>query len=556
MQQPPSTQVSRIEWRWVIIFGGLLVAITLLPYAWAFSAVGGGYTFTGILYNPLDSGTYLSKIQQGMDGNWLYTFTHTSEQHVGALVHFFYLLLGQIARILGFSPLVIFHLARLAFSFMMYIAIYHLGSTIWTRIRPRRLFFGILAVGSGLGWFSLIMSAGKNFPADLNVPESIPFHATLMNPHFPFSIALIALLASIYIRVFRPGFEEDPNLTNGGGGVILSVIILCLMQPQAWLPFAAGLGGYLVVTTIRSRSISRRDLSWALMAVLPALPILIYYAATITTNEPFRIWNQQNQTPSPSLDGYILGFGLPLLVAVPSIWRAFRRFERDGDRLMLIWLGVNAILLYAPFNLQRRLAIGMIIPIAYFAVRALEDFWFHVIAVKWRGPSLIALFVFMIPSNVMVFGLPLVGIVDTKAGVETGLVLQPGYADSIRWIEAQPSRGVVVLAPPLVSLWIPAFSHQKVVYGHPFETLYAEQKEASVKAWYKGARCDQDGQNCAPISESECHNLIDAYQVSYILLKAPEDNDPEPGDAAFCAGVLNLTTPIQTFGKVSIYKIE
>jgi hypothetical protein len=543
MHQIATTNVSRAEWRWVIIFGGLLVSMTLLPYAWAFTSSAGdtGAQFMGILYNPQDGATYLSKIRQGEQGASQWHLAHTPEPHDGAFLQVFYLLLGHLARLLGLSPLLMFHVARLVTSFMMYIAIYHLGSTIWQRMRPRRLFFGMLAIGSGLGWLALVVTRNaSDLAVDLTIPEAIPLYATFVNPHFPLTIGLIALLASMFVVVFRPGFDAEPTATNGGGSVALISLALSLIQPQGWLPIAASLCAYLVVLAARARRIPRLELNWVLLVILPALPVLIYYLATVNINTAMRIWNEQNQTPSPAPLLYAIGFGLLLVVALPGVWRALRRFERDGDRFMLVWLAVNAALLYAPFNLQRRLAIGLIIPIVYFGVRALEDYWFQVISPRWRDAVLLTFFVFIVPSNVIAFGLPLVGIADQEAGIDRTLLLPDGYADAIRWLARNAPPGAVVLAPSGPSLWIPAYTNLRVVYGHPFETLNAADKQAAVAAWYRG-----DG----------CRELVDRYAVQYVLARAVSPDDPGPGWPQACLNALALDHPIQTFGDVQLYQL-
>lgn len=231
IQQPALTRVSRKEWRWVIIFSGLLVTLSLLPYVYAFSdSAPSGTQFMGILYNPLDGATYLAKMRQGEVGSWLFTLAYTPEVHEGAFINVFYLALGHLARLLEIPSLMLYHVARVVTGFMMFISIYHLGSTIWTRIRPRRLFFGMLAVGSGLGWLLLITTRDFiGMATDLSVPESIPLFSAFVNPHFPLSIALIALLAATFIGVFRPGFQAFPSLTNGGLAVIVISFALALI---------------------------------------------------------------------------------------------------------------------------------------------------------------------------------------------------------------------------------------------------------------------------------------------------------------------------------------
>ncbi len=157
---------------------------------------------------------------------------------------------------------------------------------------------------------------------------------------------------------------------------------------------------------------------------------------------------------------------------------------------MLLWFAANAAGLYAPFNLQRRLAIGLIIPLVYFAVRALEDYWFYKVPRPWRAPALIALIVFMVPSNVLNLGIPLFGVVaEPDEGVEHGLFLKADYWNALQWLDAQDTAGAVVLASPTVSLWIPAYTGGRVVYGHEFETVPNDERLTQVEDWYAGADC-------------------------------------------------------------------
>ncbi len=539
--------ISQAEWRWVIVFSAILVTITLLPYAWAFASdsPADSWQFMGMLPNPQDNATYLAKIGEGARGDWLFTLVHTPEPNTGAAINEFYLLLGHIARLLGLSSLLIYHVSRLVTGFMMYISIYTLGAVIWPRLRPRRLFFALVGVGSGLGWLVLIFASRYTapldpltLPTDFSVPESIPFFATYVNPHFPLAIALIALLASIFVMVFRPGFDAEPTVSNGGLTTVLLSIALVVVQPQGWVPIATALCVYLVVLTWRSRTIPRLELNWVLLVILPAIPFFIYYLAVIRDNPAMQVWNSQNATPSPPVFSYLMGFGLLLLVALPGIWRGIRRFERDGDRFMLIWLVVNALALYAPLSVQRRLSIGLIIPIGYFAVRALEDYWFDRISTRWRDAALVALIVFMLPSNILSLILPLFGVVNPNAGIQNWQLLPANEAQAIRWLHDQAVPGQVVLAPPRDSLWIPAYSNERVVYGHPFETLYAQQKQAEVQAWYQG-------QNCA--------ELIQKYQVRYIFTGIADNSAAQtPSDS--CITKLNLSSPVATFSGVSIYE--
>jgi hypothetical protein len=559
MRRVTAPGISSAEWRWVILFSGLFVAVTLLPYAWALAMDGpdNNWQFMGMLPNPQDGATYLAKIAQGARGSWLFTLPYTPERHMGAAINEFYLLLGHVSRFLGLSSLVMYHISRLVTGFIMYLCIYYLASVIWPRVRPRRMFFAMVGVGSGLGWLALVLLSRQSgpldpltLPTDFSIPESIPFYATFVNPHFPLAIGLIALLASVFIVVFRPGFEAEPSLSNGGAMVALLTIALCIVQPQGWIPIAGGLCLYIVVLTWRTRKIPKLELSWISLVILPAIPFFIYYYAVATANPEMATWSEQNVTPSPSPIYYVLGFGLPLLIAIPGMWRAVRHFERDGDRFMLLWFIFNALVLYAPLGLQRRLAIGMIIPIVYFAVRSLEDFWLPRIRKPLRQPAILLLFVFILPSNILTLTLPLFGILNPAAGIQGWQNLPAGYGKAIRWLQDEAVHGEVVLAPPKPSLWIPAYSYQRVVYGHPFETLNAREKLAEVEAWYRGENCVE---------------LVRKYSVRYILSDYQLPKSGANGQAGTsdsdatndkCLKELGLDTAIRTFDGVAVYEIK
>lgn len=492
MQTLRAIDVSKAEWRWVIILSGLLVALTLLPYAWALASNESDqdWQFMGMLSNPKDGATYLSKIEQGRRGAWLFELRHTPEAHDGAGFHTFYLFLGHLARFTGLPSLVVFHLARVATSFFMFTALYQLGATIWVRLRPRRLFFTLISVGSGLGWLLIIFDPNA-ISVDLNIPEAFPLYAAYSNPHFPLSIACLALIASTYMIVFRRGFKAEPSVDNGGLAIMLLSMVLALIQPTALVPIGGALVLYVAIRYRITRDMPVHELRWSAMLWLPAIPFAIYDIAVFHFNDVMGAFNEQNQTPSPAVYLYLFGYGLLLLVAIPGLWRAVRHFERDGDQFMLLWFVVNVIGLYAPFNLQRRLNMGLIIPLVYFGVRALEDFWFYKVPENWRAPSMIALIVFILPTNLFVLGLPLFGAVaDPDSGLEAGLLIETDYWHAFEWLEDHARADEVVLAAPNVSLWVPAYTDEVVVYGHEYETVPNDERRDQMEAFYRGQDCD------------------------------------------------------------------
>ncbi|NJL93795.1 MAG: hypothetical protein HC915_08690 [Anaerolineae bacterium] len=390
---------------------------------------------------------------------------------------------------LGLSNVVIFHLARVATSFFMFSAIYQLGAAVWTRLRPRRLFFSLTAVGSGLGWFVLVLDNDAIAP-DLFVPEAFPLLAAYSNPHFPLAIGILAVMAAQFITVFRPGYKEAPTADNGGLLILLLTVILTLVSPPGVLAMGGMLTVYTVVRAYRTRKLPWHEARWGAMVILPAAPFALYYLAVFAFNDVLSGFNDQNITQSPNPILFIFGYGLLLLIAVPGLVRAVRRFEPDGDQMMLCWVVAGVISIYLPFALQRRMFIGLIFPVVYFGVRALEDYWVNQVPKRWQAPLLLLLFVFILPTHAFTFGAPLaLTVVNPEFGADNFLNLNSDYIRAFDWLNANAEPGEVALAARSPALWLPARTSLRVVYGHPFESVPAEERLNQMRAFYRGEDC-------------------------------------------------------------------
>jgi hypothetical protein len=334
---------------------------------------------------------------------------------------------------------------------------------------------------------------------DFVIPEMYPFYSSLVNVHFPLTLACLALITSVMIVTFRPGSIEDPSMNNGG--LLLGIVsfALSLLYPQALIPFGLAAIGLVTLRALRQRHINIRDGRWLLVLILPSLPLAAYYFALVNYNFAAAEWNRQNITASPSPIIMAIGLGIPLLMALPGIWRSIRRFEPDGDQFMLVWLVAMLIAMYLPTNTQRRFGVAMMIPIAYFATRALEGYWFEFVNRRWRYRLLVV----VVPAITMTYVLVLMG----NLTVNSGPFLQRDYVAAFQWLKEQGHVDEVILAAPDVSAWIPGWTGERVVYGHPYETLDAKTKEKQVQNWYSGVDCGQ---------------MIEQYDVRYVLMGPQE----------------------------------
>jgi hypothetical protein len=87
----------------------------------------------------------------------------------------------------------------------------------------------------------------------------------------------------------------------------------------------------------------------------------------------------------------------------------------------------------------------------------------------------------LLASNALVYAATLGAI----ASRDPAVFLTRGQAQGLAWLAAHGGRALVA-APPEWGLWVPARSDARVLYGHPFETVDAAQREAEVTAFYAG----------------------------------------------------------------------
>jgi len=521
----------------------MLIMLAFAPFLWIVLAAidNTPWRFMGALHDYQNSAVYLSEIFQGADGHWLTHFLQTPEPHGATLFNAIYAFLGQLSRLTGLPPVIMFHIGRAAASLFMYMAIYQMAAVIWVRLRTRRIFFLFAAVGSGFGWVLGVLMGNVTY-LDLTSPEAFPFYSTLVNIHFPLAIACLCLFASVVVTAFKPGMSETPGAQNGGGIIFLLSISLVFVYPLALISAALAFLVYLLIYSYQQRRFGEREWRWLLWFSVPALPVLAYYLAVLIYNPVISgIYHQENAIPPAAPWIFVLSFGLPLLIALPGLWRGVRKFEAYGDQFMLVWLLVMVALVYLPTGVQQRFVVGIMIPIAYFATRAIEDFWFQRINRRWRYRILVGLIPLLAGSHFFVLFLPTRPIVSAELRSKSGLVLERDYVGAFEWLKDRLLPGDVVLASPNTSLWLPSRTGGRIVYGHPNMTLEGGGKRRAVLDWYGSETMD----NCLPLLNGDI-SAEGNYTVRYVIV-GPQENQIGKSPC------IELLEEVQQFGSVTLY---
>jgi len=487
--------IMRPEWRWLVLISIILVIIAFTPFiVLGIWNIEQDQQFMGAIHYHQNASASISRMAQGQDGQWLVHLQHTPDTHLSALIEPIYPLLGQISRYTSSNNITVFHIARLLAAFVMYLTLYQLAASIWFRVRTRRIFFILVSVTSGFGWIFLFQGQ-PNYP-DLTTPQAFPFLSSLANVHYPIAIACTAILTGIIVSTLRPGMAENPSINNDGVLALLMSITLAFIYPDALITIGFALALSIVIHWWNQRTITTREVYWALWILVPALPIAMYYILTWQNNPIIPIWVGQHIIDPPNILNLLISLGLPLLIGIPGIFRAIRRFEADGDRYMLLWLFVMLIGAYVPIPFGQTLYVGLMIPIAYFATRSLEDFWFQYLTRRLRRRLYIIIIPLMVISNLVSLIFPLYPLM--RGHIPESFMMSRAYSSALDWLQDHTRPHDIILASPISSTWIPYWTGGRSVYGHPRETIYPDERLQIVNSWYRAT----------DVTQVECDALI------------------------------------------------
>jgi hypothetical protein len=495
MADQRGTHIGRTERRraaWAIL---ALVVLASLPTLVAWAIAPGGTQFTGLLFNPQDTSSYLAKMRQGLAGSWRFRLPYTPEPHEGAPVYLFYLLLGHAARWTGLPLIVLYQAARLLGGGVMLVALYRLAARTSRDVSERWTAFLLAATGAGLGW--LVVWAGVQ-TADLWVPEAFPVYALLANAHFPLSIGLMALVADCGLRVS----ERREHTWAPGACLMAAAVALGVIQPFGLVAAFGGLGVTLLAQAVRERALPWRAAEWLVAACAVALPYPLASLRAIEADPVLAAWNAQNVTPSLPLWDWALSYGLVLALAVAGGAQALRR-RSGSDWLLLGWVAITLAGMYVPLPLQRRLSLGLGVPIGLLAGMG----WSRLVRPRTRARrrgltrALVVTFCTLTPLLLI-----LMALLATQAGHP---LLAPSEGDwaAFTWLRENADTSRVVLCAPDTGNLVPAWAGQRVVYGHPFETVDADRRKVQVEAYSAGE-----------MGEAERETFLAENRVSLILV--------------------------------------
>ncbi|MEY4744386.1 MAG: hypothetical protein RL272_331 [Candidatus Parcubacteria bacterium] len=489
--------ITRREWAWAAGAALLAAIVTSVPpIAGALIARSRGLEWNGRQFlSPGDFGVYLSYIAQAKSGRVLFENLNTSER-LTPVLNVLWLSVGLMARLFSLTPLVAYHVARVALIFP-FAATAYASIAYFFRDKSHRLgAFFLFLFGSGLGLYAApflpaAVPAGGAYewPIDFWVSEANAFLTMMYSPHFVASFGLILASLTLLLMAYDAGrirygawagavalvlFEfhpfHVPTLYAIGGAALAARTLAGGYRPRQW-------GAYLAFLAVSSPSVAYQ-----------------YWLTHWSPDAAFMLDN--NITITPSLPHLILGFGAVSLLSFAG-WRASaagRSLSPEHRRFLAAWAVVQLVLVYLPFSFRRRLLEGMEFPLVLLSIPALVALHRSLLRRPGLGRSVIATYgvllsvAVFLPSSVSA----VVRGIDSYASDRPPIFFfSPDQSAALAWLRDNAPQDAVILSEAGEGNVISGWAARTVYAGHWANTIALERKQGEIARFFGGWSSDE-----------------------------------------------------------------
>ncbi len=337
---------------------GFLMALTSVPYLILYfsTPLAPHSVYDWILPPyPEDGLAYLAWVKQAASGAILFKVQYSAIAQPALIFQPFFLVAGWLSALTHLSAGVILFWMRLA-GILLFV---HLLVRFLRDLElPPHLVWGacaLVCLTTGMGGFF----ASPDFnPADLWVVDLNPLWSLTWNPLFPVALSLqlgIAILARRAVREADRNRRRNQLLLCGGltGLLVLIhpydvVIVLVILVSFAWTHL--------------------KDIRLADVATLAALSVpAVAYQFFLSLYHPVLSLHSQSRMDSPSLSAYLAGITPLIFIAMLGAIAARQEGHFREFLPLVSWIVLAFLLAYAPFWFQRKMILGVYIPIGILA---------------------------------------------------------------------------------------------------------------------------------------------------------------------------------------------
>jgi len=466
---------------WLAMTTVLLLSST---YLIAGMFVGQSQYYTGMRFaGGGDKMVYFSQMEESRQGAWLVHNLYTTELQTKLSFSPLWVLLGKFGAITGLSNLAVFELFRLLFGLIFLLLIYLFISRFIKQVKWRKITFLMVSLASGLGIFTISNNWDeehlfKHIGADLGISESNTFLTLMHSPLFILSQIIILIIFWWLIeRLAKAGWREVILLG-------LLVLFLGIIHPYDLLIIYPVGGVWFLLKCFKNKKFFVKIFCKLLIiGAIGALAAVYFYWFKLD-NPAFGVWLAQNVTLSLPWNNYLVGYGLLFIFYLLIIYRAVKS-KNKYIFFLAVWSIVVWVLLFIPFQFQRRMVNGLHLPTAMLASLGLAMLTATLKKIKFFKFTFLNYFFIEIMCILMLTSALFMVVFDV-ALIKIGypVVISQDNYQAMVWFKENIVKDQVVLSSSNSGNLVPAYSGRFVYIGHGHQTNYWLDKKIYIHNFF------------------------------------------------------------------------
>lgn len=449
----------------------IFLIFQIFPYLYGFIIQGPDKVFSGFIMRWNDNNTYLAKMEQGFNGNWMFTFDYALEPHDSAFIYPLYLGLGHLIRIFHLDYLFTFHFLRILAGILMFFSLYRYISTSFknTPTRTKQIMLFAVLTGTGLSWSSLYFI--DDFTSML---EAFPHNASFANIHFPLTLACIFFI----FTPFKEGTLKWHHyltyfLLSAVCGFISSFAVVVLITILA-----------LIVLFRWINHLPLKQHFWTLIFVGNGGGWIILYQLWIMHTKPdFILWASQNIIGKISFANFSLSFFPYVIIVIFAIIYFFKKFATFAPEKysLYAWAIAIPLMLLIPSVISTRFLIGGFTPfvLVSFDYILSEQFKWEALFLKISSLTSIALIT-------LELGILLLIVQNQRSMDFASTFIPQDVYQAYQWIDTNLPERSYILTEHYNGNYFPRFTNAIPTLGHWCETPHAYDQDQLVRAYFSG----------------------------------------------------------------------
>jgi len=457
---------DRSELRWVLIWAVAIVLLASVPYIYGARLTPPGYTFLGLTHNIDDGAVYLSWMRQAADGRFFIRNLFTNNPQPARQFNLLFLAMGWFAAITRLPLIIVFHLFRVALGIALILCIWRFSKLFLNDSNQRKLLVPLVGVSAGIGWLipSAVMPTGS---VDVWQPEAITFLSIYLNPLFLAGL-LLMLGAFYWLELARREGKARYAVCAG-----LHLLVLGNVHSYDVLTVACVWTAYIVVVWAIAKRFPTRTIGLSALAALIAAPSMAYQY-WIYTIDPIFAARANTEIASPPILSFFEGYGLILIGAIIGailliVRRRNTQYSTFNAQLLLVWSVIGFAIPYIPIAQQRKLVMGLHIPLCILCAYALSRLLPKLPGTLGRTVFM-AILVVAAGSNARFLATDMGLLAIGHTATDHAAYMSDDELRAMTYLRDHATPRDSILAPPTFSLFVPAFTGKQVYYGHWSET--------------------------------------------------------------------------------------